>query len=353
MAEPRKKNTFNAEQPGVAGWRFWAAILASWLIVILFFAYFKQPVTTRLSYNDFKEAIETAKRAGIRKLHICHFKAAGRSQWGTARARLDWARQALGPKIRLSEDIYPYTSLSTTLTYLVPPAAFRLLGRHLSPTSENFQRAVDVMLADLHRDGWPDYSRVRVAYCPRHQSWVGRTIPDIVKAAKGASAGVRDQAAWILRNQAKGDVQIIDEEMSEQDVRQLIAAPNMVFGSDSSVHYRGLGRPHPRGAGTFPRIFAEYVRNLKILSLEDAVHRATGLTAEIFGIPNRGLIREGYWADMVVFDPARIQDHATFQDPWALPTGIAYVIENGRVVVHNGRLTGVLPGKPVLRDKGN
>jgi len=298
------------------------------------------------------EAVRTAERAGAPKLHISHCKAAGRAQWGTARARLDGARQTVGMQTHLTADLYPYTAVSSTLEYLIPPEAFPLLGGPAAKQPQNFVRAVDLTLEKLRRDGWPDYSNVRVAFSERHKEWIGRTIPDLVKSGPGGAAPVRDQAAWILKNQARGDVQVIAEEMSEPDVRQLITAPDMVFGSDSSVHYRGLGRPHPRGAGTFPRIFAEFVRDEKLLTLEDAVHRATGLAAEIFGLPERGLIREGYWADIVIFDPGRLQDRATFADPWKPPEGIAGVVVNGSVAVRGTKLTGALAGRPVLRSAG-
>ncbi len=295
-----------------------------------------------------QEAVETAQRAGATRLHISHFKAAGRSQWGTARARLDGARQTVGKQIRLTSDMYPYTAVSSTLEYLIPPEAYPLLGGPAAEHSKNFARAVDLTLAKLRRDGWQDYSNARVAFSEKHKEWIGKTIPDIVKEGTGG-ASPTEQAAWILKTQARGDVQIIADEMSEPDVRQLITAPDMVFGSDSSVHYRGLGRPHPRGAGTFPRIFTEYVRNLKLLTLEESVRRSTGLAAEIFALPDRGLIREGDWADIIIFDPARLEDRATFEDPWEPPGGIAYVIVNGAVAVKETKVTGALAGRPVRR----
>jgi N-acyl-D-amino-acid deacylase len=295
------------------------------------------------------EAVRTAQRAGIPRLHISHFKAAGQSQWGTARARLDEARQTAGARIRLTSDLYPYTSLSSTLEYLIPPEAFPLISGPAPGMSKSLARAIDLSLDKLRRDGWQDYSNVRVAFSVKHNEWIGRTIPSIVSSETGGADSPRAQAAWILTHQGAGDIQIIAEEMNEQDVQQLITAPDMVFGSDSSIHYRGLGRPHPRGQGTFPRIFAEYVRNQKLLTLEAAVRRATALTAEIFALPRRGCIREGYWADLVIFDPDRIQDRATCADPWNPPQGIAYVIVNGVVAVQGIKPTGALAGQPVTR----
>jgi len=306
-----------------------------------------------------EEAVRTAQRAGVAKLHISHFKAAGRSQWGKAQARLEWVRQAAGPNLRFTSDMYPYTSLSSTLEYLIPPEAFPWLGSAFGPRgarvsatsdTQNFERALDATLEKLSRDGWQDYSNVRVAFSERHKEWIGRAIPEIVRAERGGpAASPRDQADWILRNQQRGDIQIIAEEMSDQDVRQLMQAPEICFGSDSSIHYHGLGRPHPRGAGTFPRILAEYVRELKILPLEEAARRATSLPAAIFALPERGVLREGYWADLVLFDPARIQDRATADDPWKPPDGIPFVIENGVVVARHGKPTGLLPGRPLRR----
>lgn len=297
-----------------------------------------------------EEAVRTAQRAGAPKLHVSHFKAAGRAQWGTAEKRLDWLRQAAGPTTQVTADLYPYTAISSLLDYLIPQEAFRLLGGPLREREKDFTRAVAVTLAQLRRNGWDDYTRVRIAFSEKHKDWIGRTIPQIVGDLENVSAPKpRDEAAWILRNQARGDIQIIAEEMSEQDLRQIITAPEMFFGSDSSVHYRGVGRPHPRGSGTFPRIFGEYVRELKLIRLEDAVRRATSLPAETFDLPERGRVQEGFWADLVLFDPSRIRDRATPEDPWHSPDGIPYVIENGVVVVRDGKPAGALPGRPVRR----
>ncbi len=297
-----------------------------------------------------EEALRTAQSAGAPKLHVSHFKAAGRSQWGTAEKRLDWLRRTAGPTTQVTADLYPYTAISSLLDYLIPQEAFRRLGGPLKDREKDFTRAVDATLEQLHRNGWQDYSRVRIAFSEKHQDWIGRTIPQIVADLENGSAPTpREEAAWILKVQARGDIQIIAEEMSEQDLRQIITSPEIFFGSDSSVHYRGVGRPHPRGSGTFPRIFGEYVRELKLLRLEDAVRRATSLPAETFELPERGRVQEGFWADLLLFDPSRIRDRATPENPWHSPDGIPYVIENGRVVVRDGKPTGALPGQPVRR----
>ena len=293
-----------------------------------------------------QEAVNTAQAAGVAHLHISHLKAAGKSQWGTAQARWDYLQRADSPTLHVTADMYPYTSLSSTLEYFVTEDAARL-----GQSPQNRGKAIDSILAKLHQDGWKDFAFVRIAFSVRHKEWIGLTLPEVVsKVMAIAAPSAAEQARWILQNQSGGDVQVIAQEMSEADVRSLIRIPEMAFGSDSSVHYEGLGRPHPRGAGTFPRILAEYVRAQRLVSLAEAIHRATGFPAQLFALPHRGELKEGNWADVVVFDPLRIQDLATFDDPWKPPAGIANVIENGVVVVHANRLTGALPGMPVRRE---
>lgn len=297
-----------------------------------------------------EEAIRTAEEAGEKRLHICHFKAAGRSQYGSAGRRLALIDQAEASGLSITLDLYPYTSAATNLQYLIPEEAFRDLSKPRRAAAGSFAHATDATLAKLHRDGWQDYSFVRVSYSSR-KSWLGLSIPQVMEQADPSDPpSARDQAEWVLKHRTS-DVQIIAQEIDKNDLRQILRRPEAVIGSDSTVHVPGWGRPHPRGAGTFPRIFAEYVRQQKLFSLEEAVHRATGETAETFGIPQRGFIRQGYGADLVIFDPARIQDRATPEDPWAAPVGIVAVIENGVVVARDGHGTHKLPGMPVRRGK--
>ena len=299
-----------------------------------------------------EEAIRTAREAGERRLNICHFKAAGRSQYGSAAHRLDLISQAEKSGLHVSLDLYPYTSAATNLQYLIPEDAFRDLSKSNGARGRAvaLAQATEATLAKLHRDGWQDYGFVHIAFSSQ-KKWVGLTLPQVVRQAElGDPASARDQVRWVLEHR-QSDVQIVADVILETDLRRILSSPGAVIGSDSSVHYPGWGRPHPRGSGAFPRIFAEYVRRQKLFSLEDAVHRTTGGTAGVFGISDRGFIRQGYWADLVIFDPARIQDRATPEDPWATPLGIAEVIENGVIVAHNGRPAHRFPGLPVRRGR--
>ncbi|MFQ6053718.1 MAG: amidohydrolase family protein, partial [Candidatus Bathyarchaeia archaeon] len=147
-------------------------------------------------------------------------------------------------------------------------------------------------------------------------------------------------------------VGIVSFGMSEEDVRRVMRSPYMMVGSDGrAVAPRGilgLGKPHPRYYGTFPRVLGHYVRE-GVLSLHEAVRKMTSLPAQRLGLRDRGLLREGFKADIVVFDPARVRDEATFTDPHRFATGIPYVIVNGEIVVDGSEHTGALPGRALRR----
>src|SRR5439155_13135405 len=136
--------------------------------------------------------------------------------------------------------------------------------------------------------------------------------------------------------------------INEDDLRKSLGHPNTMFASDSGVRRYQEGVPHPRGYGNNARVLAHYVRDLKLLRLEEAIHRMTSLPASTFRLDRRGELREGNWADLVVFDPAKVQDHAIFSDPHHYATGFAYVFVNGVTVVKDDRHTTARPGK-VLR----
>jgi N-acyl-D-aspartate/D-glutamate deacylase len=137
-------------------------------------------------------------------------------------------------------------------------------------------------------------------------------------------------------------------DMSEEDVETIMKHPDVMFGSDSGVREEIPGvLPHPRGLGTFPRILGVYVREKNLLSLEEAVRRMTSLPAATFGLTNRGMIGEGNWADLVIFDREEIHDTATFEKPLSPPKGIRYVIVNGSIVLDHDKLTTSLPGLPL------
>jgi N-acyl-D-amino-acid deacylase len=182
-----------------------------------------------------------------------------------------------------------------------------------------------------------------------NRSLNGLNVKQAAKKLRGADS-LTAQIQTILEIQRNGSANAVFHSMNEEDSRLFMQHPNTMFASDSGVRRFGSGVPHPRGYGNNARVLARYVRESHVLRLEDAVRRMTSLPATTFHIKDRGVIREGAWADLVVFDPAKIQDNATFEDPHHYATGFAHVFVNGVEVVQHDEHTGAMPGKCVRRD---
>jgi N-acyl-D-amino-acid deacylase len=177
---------------------------------------------------------------------------------------------------------------------------------------------------------------------------------NIVEAAKKkrGSGSLDEQIELILDVQNHGGASGVFHGIDEQDLQQFLRHPNTLFASDSGVRKFQDGVPHPRGYGNNARVLARYVRELKLLRLEDAIRRMTSLPAATFHLNDRGLIREGAWGDLVVFDPAKVQDRSTFNDPHHYATGFAWVIVNGTPVVKQDEHTAARPGKALRHSPG-
>ena len=298
-----------------------------------------------------REALEVGRLARA-PTHISHFKCSGRAEWQTAPRRLEILDAARAAGQRVTLDVYPYDRSSTTTDVLLPDWAVRdgRAGlREVAQSAAARRRLRDEILASMRESGWEDLGHVRLV--AGREEWVGRSLAEVPAAAGGEA--VR-QVENLIEVSLRGGAQAIYGDMSEEDVRRIMNDPFCVFGSDSAVRDpEQLYRPHPRGSGTFPRVFARYVRDERLLALSQAVRKATGQAADIFGLEGRGYLHPGAWADVVVFDPERITDHADYDHPFAAPTGIDYVIVNGVVVVDHGNLTGEAPaGGAVGRANG-
>jgi N-acyl-D-amino-acid deacylase len=171
-------------------------------------------------------------------------------------------------------------------------------------------------------------------------------VRDIARAR-----GDADPADTVLTLMAEdgGRISGVFHNQSEDDLRLALRRPWIGVGSDgTALNLEADGAPHPRNYGTHARVLAHYARDLKILTFEDAVRKMTSLPAQILGLHDRGLLRPGYAADVVIFDPAKVSDTATFEKPKSYPAGIPSVLVNGVVVINNGQHTGAKPGKPLL-----
>jgi len=297
-----------------------------------------------------EEAIAIGRVLGAR-VEISHLKASGRPNWGKSREALALIDQAVKEGLPVGCDVYPYLASSTGLSAFLPNWA------KIGTKAEYLGRLANPEIREKIKAELPDREWTNVVIT---EVWgnSNRDIPgkSIAQIAEDRSAGEKDTILNLLLEE-DGDVGMIHFSMCEEDLIEIIKSPHSCFGSDSTARtpkgLLGQGLPHPRTYGTFPKILAEYVREKGILSLGQAIHKMTGLTAERLGFSDRGKIAPGYWADMVVFDPNDIKDRAGYLNPHQFPQGILCVLVNGRVTVWKGELTGSRAGKILLRGENN
>ena len=200
----------------------------------------------------------------------------------------------------------------------------------------------------VSEQGFTDYSFATVASCAFEQSLEGKTISEINRL-RGRNGTLRDEIETILELVPRGTMQMVLHWMSERDVQRILSHPHTAVASDGYVTALGTGVPHPRSYGTRARLLAEYVRARGLLSLEDAVRRMTSLPARTFGFSDRGLLKVGFAADLVLFDPDEVKDLSTFSRPHQYTQGFDYVFINGVPVIEAGKHTRHRPGRVLRR----
>jgi len=302
------------------------------------------------------EALEVGKRSGC-AVQISHLKATGEANWGLvepALALLDFARAA---GMRVAADQYPYTATSTGLYVLLPDwaqeggaeaAAERL-------RDEGARRRAGQQLLRRSKEDW---QRIRIATVRSEANrWAeGLTITEIARRWESSEA----YTVVDLIAAERGHVAMVRFAMSEADVERVMKHRQVMVGSDAAARATSgplaAGKPHPRAFGTFPRVLGHYVRERRVIGLGEAIRKMTRLPAAWLGLEDRGVVRRGAYADLVLFDPERIADRATYDDPIQPPAGIRSVWVNGRMVVRDGELTarfrgGGPPAGRVLRGR--
>lgn len=300
-----------------------------------------------------REAIRVGREAEM-PVQISHIKAAGRPNWGRVADALALVDAARAEGLDVMADVYPYTASSTMLRTLLPDWALEggipaMLERLRDPDARARIRkeleAPDPGGSLLDRIGW---EHIMIAYCARRKDAEGRRLSEIA-AARGTDP--IDAVFELLVDEGGGATMILFQ-LDEADLRRALVHPQVMIGSDGSAlapyGELGAGKPHPRSYGTFPRVLGLYAREQRLLSLAQAVHKMTGLPARRLGLRDRGEVRPGARADLVVLDPRRVADQATYEDPHRYPVGIEHVLVNGRFVIKDGEHTGSLPGR-VLR----
>ncbi len=293
-----------------------------------------------------EEAIRIGREAGL-PVQISHFKVTYKPNWGRSEQTLKMVEEARKTGVDVTIDQYPYVASSTTLGTTMPDWLFAggrdsLLWRLNHRPSR--QRIVNEMIDMLRKKQLKNYSYAVVARYAPDSTLNGKSISEINRL-KGRKPRMQDEAETILDLVASTErVQMVYFSMSETDLRNIARYPFNMFASDAGINKYGAGMPHPRAYGTNARVLGTYVRDLKIITLEEAVRRMSSLPALRFGFADRGLLREGMAADIVIFDEQKVGDRATFAEPHAYSFGFEYVIVNGVITAEKGKHTGARNG---------
>jgi len=295
-----------------------------------------------------KEAINVGEQANM-PVEISHFKVASKRLWGQSPTTIGLVEAARKRGMTVTVDQYAYTASSTSLDSRMPSWALaggRAEGRKRLADPATRAKIVDEMKKELKDRGFKDYSYAYVASFRSDPKFNGKNIAEITQEARGKKK-VDDQIDQILDMYDKGGASMVYRTMSEDDVKNIMRQPFTMVASDSSVREFGVGVPHPRGYGDNARVLGHYVRELKVITLEDAIRKMTSLPAQTFNLRDRGQIREGFAADLVIFDENTVTDKATFDQPHQYAQGFQDVIVNGQVVFDGAKMTSAMPGEPL------
>ncbi len=298
------------------------------------------------------------------RVHHSHAEAVGRRHWPKLPQFLAMEDAARAEGIELSADMFPYTVAATMMLAIFPPWSLegglpRLLERLKDPRDRDRIRlsieTVSPSWPPWREGGWPHnlvkavgWDRIRVSSVgsDRNRSAEGMSLEELGRARrKEAFDAIAD-----LMIEEEGNVgQFVEDISGEEGIRALLKRPELAFVTDANDY--GKGKPHPAAYGGFPRILGRFVRGERLLALPEAIRRMTSLPASILGLLDRGVLREGAFADVVVFDPAAVSDRATLEEPRLRAQGVDLVLVNGRAVYRKGAVTGALPGVALFRQE--
>jgi N-acyl-D-amino-acid deacylase len=298
---------------------------------------------------DALDELTTVAREAKLPAEVSHLKLSGPNAWGRADEIIAYLDRARASGLAITHDQYAYTASSTSIGTLIA-AEFREGGakrfheRLADPAIK--ARMVAEMKDSIATGKRGDFTYAVVASFKTDQRLNGKTIPEAAKLLRG-SATLDDQIETILDIESRGGAQGVFHGMNEADLQKFLVEAHTMVASDSGVRRFGESVPHPRGYGNNARVLGRYVRELKLLPLEEAVRKMTSLPAKTFHLKNRGELKPGDVADIVIFDPEKISDPSTFSDPHHYAVGFSDVIVNGTPVIRDGALTEARPGRPV------
>ena len=297
-----------------------------------------------------EETIEISQKANIPVI-LTHHKVIGKPMWGKSSTTLDRVNKAKNKGVKIFIDQYPYNASHTGLSVLIPAWARaggqKMFKKRLADPKLYERIKSDIIFNLLNDRGGKDLRRVQFARVKWNTELEGKTLHDWI-TQEGKEPTIENGAEYVIKGQLNGGASCIYHAMDEKDVEKIMQHPLTMIASDGRLSSPGVGHPHPRAYGTFPRVLGRYVREKKLLSLEEAIYKMTLFPAQTYGIENRGQIKLGMKADIVIFDANKIQDKATFIDPHQYPEGIHYVLINGELAVDKGEYINSLNGE-VLR----
>jgi dihydroorotase/N-acyl-D-amino-acid deacylase len=297
--------------------------------------------------DSVRETIRIGEEGGL-PTQVTHHKIIGKANWGQSVETIKLVEEARARGVDVTIDQYPYTASSTGTASLIPQWAQEggqkaLVERLDAPGTRARIKAVVVDRIKFDRGGG-DPANVVMAACTWDRKLDGKNLAEITKM-RGREVTFENAAETLLEIQHSGGCSGIFHAISEEDVVRIMKYPFTMVASDGEIPQFGVGAPHPRSYGTNARVLARYVREQHVITLEDAIHKMSGLPAQRLKLYDRGLIRPGMKADVVVFDPAKVQDKATFENPHQYAVGYKWVLVNGAVVVEDDQVTSARPGR--------
>lgn len=301
-----------------------------------------------------EEGIQVAETNHI-PLQVAHHKAVGKANWGKVNATLRMIQEARERGVEINVDVYPYTAANQMVSLLLPPwvleGGVEDMLEKLKDNNIRKRLREEMDGGEMEGEAWlksAGWEGVVVTACPAEKEYEGKSLARILDERNQFHHPYEGLFDWI--SEIKANATIVIFAMDEADIRAVLGSPlSSVITDIFATAPSATGKTHPRAYGTFPRFLGHYVREEKIVSLEEAVRKITTLPAGKLRLNDRGILKEGFWADIVVFDPDNIKDKATYTDPHQYPEGIMHVIVNGQLVVENGVLTRKRPGKVLRR----
>ena len=295
---------------------------------------------TRL-LESIQDTLAIGQGAGL-PVHISHFKASGRQAWGLAADAIALIRQARAAGQMVTADQYPYTASSTSLSVLAVPRPFRqreLLLSALQDPVEALKLRQGIAAELAPRDQGADL--VVASYAP-NRNWQGKNLVQLAEQERCTAVEI------VLQMERNGGAQMVSFSINEAEVRLIMQQPFVATASDGGAQQlKAQTQPHPRNYGCFPRKIGRYALRGQTVTLAQAIRSCSGLPADILGLPDRGYLRPGQWADLVLLDPNTYIDTATYREPHQYATGVRYLFVNGTLAISQGQLTGALAGRGI------